>query len=92
MNHKDEFGQMTMWLEWKEKVLRHAQYVDWHLSGSSIPEQVCWIPPGLDMQWKLSIAKHPSTHAVSHEWLRTNYGTHFFLPTLRWFISLSNKP
>jgi len=91
-NRKDEFGQMTMWLEQKEKVLRHAQYVDWHLSGSSIPEQVCWIPPGLDMQWKLSIAKHPSTHAVSHEWLRTDYRACFFLPALRRFISLSNKP
>jgi len=92
MNHKDEFGQMTVWLEWKEKVLQHAQYVDWHLSGSSIPEQVCWIPPGLDMQQKLSIAKHLSTHAVSHKRLRTDYGAHFFLPALRRFISLSNKP
>ena len=92
MNHKDEFGQMTMWLEWKEKVLRHAQYVDWHLSGSFIPEQVCWIPLGLDMQQKLSIAMHSSTHAVSHEWLRTDYGARFFLPALCRFISLSNKP
>jgi len=31
MNRKDEFGQMTVWLERKEKILRHAQYVNWHI-------------------------------------------------------------
>jgi hypothetical protein len=28
-NHKDEFTQMTIWLERKEKILRHHQYVEW---------------------------------------------------------------
>ena len=28
-NHKDKFTQMTIWLEWKEKILRHHQYVEW---------------------------------------------------------------
>ncbi|KAF8814197.1 hypothetical protein BYT27DRAFT_7082726 [Phlegmacium glaucopus] len=28
-NHKDEFTQMTVWLERKEKIFRHSQYVDW---------------------------------------------------------------
>ncbi|KAF8804250.1 hypothetical protein BYT27DRAFT_7301505 [Phlegmacium glaucopus] len=27
-NHKDKFTQMTIWLEWKEKILRHRQYVE----------------------------------------------------------------
>ena len=28
-NHKDEFTQMTIWLERKEEILRHHQYVSW---------------------------------------------------------------
>ncbi|CDO76892.1 hypothetical protein BN946_scf184903.g13 [Trametes cinnabarina] len=30
-NHKDEFPQMTLWLERREKVLRHELYVQWRL-------------------------------------------------------------
>jgi len=32
-NHKDKFTQMTVWLEQKEKILRHHQYVDWQLTS-----------------------------------------------------------
>ena len=28
-NHKDEFTQMTLWLERKEKILRHNQFIQW---------------------------------------------------------------
>ncbi|KAI0712997.1 hypothetical protein C8Q72DRAFT_790344 [Fomitopsis betulina] len=30
-NHKDEFPQMTKWLERREKILQHANYVEWCL-------------------------------------------------------------
>lgn len=30
-NHKDEFPQMTTWLEHREKILRHDAYVKWRL-------------------------------------------------------------
>ncbi|KAJ3978576.1 hypothetical protein F5890DRAFT_1384751, partial [Lentinula detonsa] len=28
-NHKDEYPQMTLWLERKEKVMRHVSYLNW---------------------------------------------------------------
>ncbi|KAG2043238.1 hypothetical protein BDR03DRAFT_836995, partial [Suillus americanus] len=28
-NHKDEFVQMTRWLERKEKIMRHDKYINW---------------------------------------------------------------
>ncbi|KAJ3996010.1 hypothetical protein F5050DRAFT_1799862 [Lentinula boryana] len=28
-NKKDEILQMTIWLEWKEKVMKHAAYIEW---------------------------------------------------------------
>ena len=48
-NHKDEFTQMAIWLERKEKILRHRQYIDWRLDGSPPPPQVEWTPPGLEL-------------------------------------------
>ena len=32
-NAKDEFPQMTLWLERREKILRHDRYVNWCLAG-----------------------------------------------------------
>ncbi len=31
-NHKDELSQMTRWLERKEKVQRHAKFIEWRLT------------------------------------------------------------
>ena len=33
-NKKDEYAQMTMWLEQKEKIQRHEQYIKWSTSGA----------------------------------------------------------
>ena len=30
-NHKDELSQMTVWLERKEKILRHEKFIEWRL-------------------------------------------------------------
>ena len=49
-NFKDEFSQMTLWLERKEKVLRHDQYINWRLGGSPVPEPCEWSPPGLELE------------------------------------------
>ncbi|KAF8986202.1 hypothetical protein BDQ17DRAFT_1492996 [Cyathus striatus] len=38
-NHKDEFPQMTVWLERKEKIYRHEQYILWCKAGRPQPEQ-----------------------------------------------------
>ncbi|KAF8228225.1 hypothetical protein L208DRAFT_1292492, partial [Tricholoma matsutake] len=48
-NHKDEFMQMTRWLEHKEKVFRHEQYILWWLYGCPDPEKKEWLPPGLQL-------------------------------------------
>ncbi len=32
-NHKDEYAQMTVWVERKEKILYHDQFIKWRISG-----------------------------------------------------------
>ncbi|KIL59617.1 hypothetical protein M378DRAFT_14733 [Amanita muscaria Koide BX008] len=91
-NRKDEFEQMTAWLDRKEKILRHAQYVEWRLAGSPLPELVDWIPPGLDMHRELYLSKFPTARARSFNQLERDYGATFFIIALRRFISLANNP
>jgi hypothetical protein len=54
-NHKDEFSQMTIWLERKEKILRHDKHVQWCLSGKPL------IRPNQPLN------PIPSCHVVAHQ-------------------------
>ena len=84
-NHKDEFTQMTNWLERKEKIFRHDQYIKWRKNGSPNPKSkhsVTWQPPGLELDRHLCMAKHPSAHAVPIDCLVISYGAAYFRPAL----------
>ncbi|KAI9435761.1 hypothetical protein H4582DRAFT_2112229 [Lactarius indigo] len=59
-NHKDEFPQMALWLERKEKMARHTKYIQWRLDGCPAPKSVNWVPPGLDNRHILKMAIRPT--------------------------------
>ncbi|KAI1788267.1 hypothetical protein LXA43DRAFT_894956, partial [Ganoderma leucocontextum] len=44
-NYKDEFPQMTLWLEHREKVLRHDTVIQWHLEQVQSPSPQLPSPP-----------------------------------------------
>ena len=58
-NHRVEYPQMTLWLEQREKVYRHDQYVTWQLASSPPPWQ--WHPDGWDVEHHrhLKMTRHP---------------------------------
>ena len=89
-NHKDEYIQMTSWLDRRERVLRHEQYIKWRLEGARAPMRADREPPSLDTRWELSMAKHPSITAVPLERLQDLYGAPLFKVALRRFISSAN--
>ena len=93
-NHKDEFTQMTTWQERKEKIHRHSYIIRWRLEGSPAivagPKE--WLPPGLELDRKLHVARTPSVSKVSLEALETNYGAQHFRTALRRYVLLSNSP
>ena len=91
-NHKDEYEQMTTWLDRRERILRHEQYIKWRRTGARVPTHVDRIPPSLDTHWELSMAKHPSLAAVSLEMLQDSYGAPLFKVALRRFVSCTNNP
>jgi len=64
-NHKDEFTQMANWLERKEKIFHHDQYLKWVQNGSPISTlRIKWEPPGLELGRFLYMSKHPTVCAV----------------------------
>ncbi len=93
-NHKDEFSQMTIWLERKEKIYQHDHLVQWRLEGSPpIVAAPCeWLPPGLELDRKLHMSKYPSVRSVSLETLETEYGAEHFRVALRRYVVISNSP
>src|SRR5882757_5838214 len=61
-NHKDEYPQMTLWLERKEKIIHHKFYVNWHLAGQP---RLSNDPPDPDRHTHIKMTQHPSVRAVS---------------------------
>jgi hypothetical protein len=83
-NHKDEYPQMTLWLDRKEKMLRHEKFIDWRLTGcpSSIPPL-----PSLQLsERQLHMTKKPSA-VVKLADLPVQYGVPFFTAALTRFAA-----
>ncbi|KAG1731873.1 hypothetical protein EDD22DRAFT_788370 [Suillus occidentalis] len=89
-NHKDEFTQMTQWLEQKEKIFRHEQYIKWRLDRNRTPHQPH--PPDLHFDRTLKMTKHPSAKAVSVPTLISDYGTTYFQEALARYIAELQNP
>ena len=85
-NHRDEYAQMTIWLERKEKILRYQSYLEWrHGNGTGIV-----IPPSsISYNGVLTFTKWPSKKAVDLDEIVTEYGAIFFREALRRYIVLS---
>ncbi|KAF9529836.1 hypothetical protein CPB83DRAFT_924972 [Crepidotus variabilis] len=91
-SHKDEFSQMTLWLERKEKVLHHAQFVVWRQKGSPMPQAQEWTPPGLEFDRVQHLTKHPTLRSVHIDSLITDYGATHFRNALARYTVLTNNP
>jgi hypothetical protein len=70
-NKKDEYTQMTTWLERKEKIQRHEQFITWNTStpsgtrnSSAQIQHRDWTTPGLDMTRTMSLSKR-AAYSVS---------------------------
>jgi hypothetical protein len=64
INFKDEFPQMTLWLERKEKIHHHDKYIQWRLNGCPAPPVIADLPPSILYECTLKITKHPSLKLV----------------------------
>lgn len=90
-NHKDEFSQMTLWLEQKDKILDHDQYIVWQLSGCPKPPCIQWTPPGLELHHHHHLSIKPTVQVPIIE-LSNLYGAPHFINALQQFVSIKNHP
>ena len=85
-NHRDEYGQMTVWLERKEKILQHQGFLDWRSGAGSA---IALRPMSIEFNGTPTITKWPSVKAVDLDDLVNKYGATFFQEALRRYIVLS---
>jgi hypothetical protein len=93
-NRKNEFSQMTLWLERKEKIYRHEQFIQWKLDKgkkkSTSPFN--WITPGLSIDRTLQLAHRPNARKVSISIFVDKYGATYFREAFARFVVLTRNP
>ena len=92
-NFKDEFPQMTHWLDWKEHVMHHKKYIHCHLETSfNTPLHVQKPLPSLIPERRQWMAKHPTHWGVPIDVICTQYGATQFIPALSRFVAQYQHP
>ena len=89
-NMKDEYPQMTAWLERREQVVGHEKYIQWREDNrtSNVPSH----PPRLTSHRHIKMTCFPSVQSVSVEDLISNYGATFFHAAFARFVVLWQNP
>ncbi|EIM79496.1 uncharacterized protein STEHIDRAFT_69427 [Stereum hirsutum FP-91666 SS1] len=80
-NRRDEYPQMTTWLERKEKIERHALFVQWRLDGCPPLTK-----PAIPHHTHIKMTRNPTLKSVSFDDLAADYGAHSFRTELAKFI------
>ncbi|KAH8976821.1 hypothetical protein EDB92DRAFT_2012952 [Lactarius akahatsu] len=93
-NRKDEYTQMTAWLERREKIRIHTAFIEWQQQcypTSSSTLMTSTRPPQVGMRY-LKMTQHPTVKAVTFDELAASYGAVDFQDALADFIALVNYP
>ncbi|THU87904.1 hypothetical protein K435DRAFT_680843 [Dendrothele bispora CBS 962.96] len=92
-NRKDEYFQMIKWLERKEKVLRHDNFLNWLSGGKpSIRHLANWLPSALTLKASLQMAKHPSIRSLSLSSAQKHNSATFLAPSLARYLAKLRFP
>lgn len=88
-NHKDEYPQMTLWLERKEKIVRHEAYIRWRLDGEQPPATI--VPETLH-HTRIKMTRHPTYKAIPFPSFVSEYGASDFRQELALFVAATHFP
>ncbi|KAI0309505.1 hypothetical protein OF83DRAFT_58301, partial [Amylostereum chailletii] len=87
-NRRDEYPQMTTWLERREKVQHHAAFVEWQLAGCPDPD----VSVDAADHARVQMTKHPTLPAVHFDTLSNDYGAVDFADALADFLTQHAHP
>jgi Plavaka transposase len=93
-NHKDEYPQMTLWLERCEKIQQHAASIEWRQQNHHQDNLLSCAPlkPLCARAQRIKLAQKPSVRTVSFRDIPGRYGAHLFQDALADFIAQFNNP
>ncbi|KAM6499250.1 hypothetical protein JOM56_004758 [Amanita muscaria] len=90
-NTREEFPQMTKWLERQEKVECHEKYIKWHNQNhGSIPTP--YTIPRVMRERQIKMTRYPTIQAVSLDDLVLKYGAEFFCDAFARYVVLWRNP
>ncbi|KAI0056075.1 hypothetical protein BV25DRAFT_1814750 [Artomyces pyxidatus] len=89
-NRKDEYPQMTRWLERREKMQQHRLFIQWRMNGEPDVRILTmeWVPRTLFMK----IARFPNAKSVSFAQAARKYGATQLPLLLAEYIIQANNP
>ncbi|KAM6489611.1 hypothetical protein JOM56_014933 [Amanita muscaria] len=92
-NTRDEYPQMTVWLERREKIERHEKYINWrnHTVDDTQPLLSPRVPSPLSGQ-QINMTRFPTVQAVSIDDVVSKYGATFFYDAFARFVVLCRNP
>jgi Plavaka transposase len=90
-NSKDEYPQMTQWLDWRERIICHDRFLFHQFNTPDTEPPPRLLIPTLVAPRQLKMSKEPSARGVSLHSLVQNYGaTHFEASLSHWVIQYQN--
>lgn len=91
-NRKDEYPQMTLWLQRREQLLTHRIYVDWCLQGRpGVHDMPRPTFPG-ELKLKKTIARHANIKSLTFDKAESLYGAEDFEEKLKEFVVQIDDP
>ncbi|KAI9432312.1 hypothetical protein BJY52DRAFT_1132789 [Lactarius psammicola] len=92
-NRKNEFPQMTVWLERQEAIQQHTAFIKWCKNGIlSLPVHPPAAFSASSLKLHPSLATHPSEKGVTFDGIVIRYGAIDFQDALADFIVQHNHP
>ncbi|KAF8872853.1 hypothetical protein CPB85DRAFT_1237372 [Mucidula mucida] len=101
-NCKDEYKQMTKWLERREKIMFHANYISWRLgervflpsptSAAAAQSHIRVSFADLLCPYMIKMTKLPTLKSVKISTIETSYGASLFTPALCCFVAQFRNP
>ncbi|KZV59797.1 hypothetical protein PENSPDRAFT_594870 [Peniophora sp. CONT] len=91
-NRKDEYPQMTLWLQRREQILAHSMYIRWQLEGRPSVKDMARAPfPGTP-KLKKKLANNPNVESLSFTRAERLYGAEHIRRKLAEFIVRTKYP
>ncbi|VDC02634.1 unnamed protein product [Peniophora sp. CBMAI 1063] len=91
-NRKDEYPQMTLWLQCRKQIRAHQMYIQWRLQGRPPIENMAQAPLPCAPKLKRMIPRYPNVPSLSFAKAESRYGAEDFESKLKEWVLKELNP